>query len=123
MKIDLKGFHRNCKDDLMGGLIIHKGRCMTESETRILVNYGISKGYKLADEIPEEIVDEICDTHGNAEWMREYDDTPIFVSLPTLKRAINNLNSLWFDNSDELYSAIIEELGYEEERDYSENDD
>ena len=61
MDIDLNGFHSHCKNKLMGGLIIHNGRCMTERETRIAVNYGIAMGYELASEIPTEKIDEICD--------------------------------------------------------------
>ena len=112
MDVDLNGFHSQCKDQLMGGLIIHNGRCMTERETRVAVNYGIDRGYKFASEIPDEIVDEICNCHGNAEWMDQYDDTPDFVSIPVLERIIHRLAGYWHNDfdPDDLIRQIKEEL-------------
>lgn len=39
----LKGFKSNCGHTQMGDLAIHRGRRMTESETRMAVNYGIEQ--------------------------------------------------------------------------------
>lgn len=111
MDIDLEGFHSQCKYQLMGGLIIHKGRCMTERETRVAVNYGIAMGYKSASEIPTERIDEICDTHGNAEWMERFDDTPDFISMPELEQIIRKISNFWYNNfdADDLIRQIKEE--------------
>lgn len=47
MDINLKGYKDNCGHQLMGDLIIHNGRRMTERETRMAVNWGIENGYNL----------------------------------------------------------------------------
>lgn len=113
MKIDLEGFKRNCFDRYpVDGLIIVDGRAMTDSETRILVNYGIEKGYETADQVPDEIVKEICDTHGGAEWMRDYDDTPTYITLPYLERILKKLSGFYYNDwdGDDIYRQIVEEL-------------
>ena len=96
----------------MGGLIIHNGRCMTERETRIAVNYGIAMGYKLVSEIPTEKIDEICDSHGNEMWMDQFDDTPEFIALPELERVIRKLAdyrcNCW--DAEDIITQIKEEL-------------
>ncbi len=112
MRLNLKGFQRDFPYKAVGGIIIHNGRCLTEEETRILVNYGVDKGYELADEIPNEIVDEICDTHGGAEWMEKYDDTPEFYTMPAIERVIRKLGN-WYHNDwdvDEIIKQIKEEI-------------
>lgn len=82
MDINLKGFKSNCGHTQMGDLAIHRGRRMTESETRMAVNYGIEQGYELGSQIPVEILDAICDPH-NSDFAK-YDDTPRFLTLETL---------------------------------------
>ena len=108
MNIDLKGFHSQCKNQLMGGLIIHNDRCMTERETRIAVNYGIAMGYKLASEIPTEKIDEICNSHGNEPWMDQFDDTPEFVALPELERVIRKIADRYWRNNFDAEDLIVQ---------------
>lgn len=117
MNMNLKGFKANCHDNLMGDLIIHKGRCMTERETRILVNLGIEKGYETLKDVPDEMADEICDPEISYEKFNAYDDTPIFVSLPVLKKAIRRVAGYvsYLVDADELVNDVLIELGYENE--------
>lgn len=89
MNINLKGFKSNCGHTQMGDLAIHRGRRMTESETRMAVNYGIEQGYELASQIPDEVLDAICDPH-NSDYAK-YDDTPRFLTLEALSKAIGSL--------------------------------
>lgn len=112
MNLHLQGFKQNCGDTLMGGIITHKGRALTEAETRVLVNYGIEKGYETIRDFPDEVADEICDTHGNADWMQKYDDTPEFISLPKLQRILEKMcNCYGYDfDPQELFLNIQEEI-------------
>lgn len=115
MDLNLKGYKNNCANMLMGDLIIHKGRRMTESETRKLVNYSIEQGYKLLSEVPDEIADRICDTKNPHGEFEQYDDTPDFIVLSEMERAIRKVSNYWnydFD-ADSLIADIKEELGYE----------
>lgn len=116
MNLNLKGYKRNFQNMLMGELIIHKGRRLTESETRKLVNYAIEQGYELLSEVPDEIADSICDTDNPKEEFEKYDDTPDFVVLSEVERAIRNVSNYWKYNfnADELIADIKEELGYED---------
>lgn len=110
MDICLKGFKENCGQYLMGDIIIHNNRRMTESETRMAVNYGIEQGYKNASDIPNEIVDKICDLN-NREFYK-YDDTPDFVSLPRLETILRNiLTDNWrYGLSNEQIEDLINEI-------------
>ena len=110
MDLDLKGYKANCGEKLMGDLIIHTGRKMTESETRIVVNYGIKNGIKYLSEFPDEIADKICDPQNNE--FEEYDDTPEFVSLPKLERVINRVyDRRWrWESAQDLFDDIKEIL-------------
>lgn len=82
MDVNIKGFKANCGDGPMGDLIIHRGRRMTEAETRMAVNWGIEQGYELSSQLPDEVVDAICDPN-NSDYVK-YDDTPRFFTLETL---------------------------------------
>lgn len=107
MDINLNGFKNNCGHKLMGELITHNGRRMTESETRMAVNYGIEQGYELASEIPDEVVDAICDPRNND--FGKYDDTPDFFTLETLHpilREIQGYHDTIDMTADELIQAI-----------------
>lgn len=110
MDICLGGFKENCGQGLTGDLIIHKNRRMTESETRMAVNYGIEKGYRNASEIPDEIVDKICDP--NNHEFEKYDDTPDFVTLPRLETVLRNiLTENWrYGFSNEQIEDLINEI-------------
>lgn len=118
MNMNLKGFKANCHDNLMGDLIIHKGRCMTERETRILVNLGIEKGYETLKDVPDELADEICDPD-NYEKFSSYDDTPIFVSMSDLESAIRRVAgyAYYSIDGDEFVNDVKAELGYDETTD------
>lgn len=112
MNLDFKGYHNNCKDSLMGDLIIHKGRRLTERETRILVNYAIEQGWETTADVPDCVVDEICDPYVfNPKWDK-YDDTPDFYTLDELKNALNAIHRSWRDDwePDELFDRISEQL-------------
>lgn len=113
MNLDLKGYKNNCHNMLMGDLIIHKGRRLTESETRKLVNYGIEKGYRLLSEIPDEVADRICDTDNPQEEFEKYDDTPDFIAFAEIESAIRKVSNFWMYNidADSLIADIKEELG------------
>lgn len=89
MDINLKGFKANCGHTQMGDLAIQRGRRMTESETRMAVNYGIEQGYELASQIHDEVVDAICDPHNSDH--DKYDDTPHFLALETLRPILREI--------------------------------
>lgn len=89
MDINLKGFKANCGHTQMGDLAIHRGRRMTESETRMAVNYGIEQGYELASQIPDEVLDAICDPR-NSDYAK-YDDTPRFLTLEALSDILRDI--------------------------------
>lgn len=111
MDINLKGFKSNCGHAQMGDLAIHRSRRMTESETRMAVNYGIEQGYELASQIPDEVVDAICDPH-NSDY-EKYDDTPRFLTLETLSdilRDIAGYRGCLEITTDELLNKIEERL-------------
>lgn len=116
MNMNLKGFKANCHNKLMGGLIIHHERHMTERETRILVNLGIEKGYKTLHDVPDELADEICNPDTPFEKFESYDDTPIFVTLNDLESAIRRVVGYAYYyriDADEFVSDVKSELGYE----------
>lgn len=116
MDLNLKGYKRNCYEKLMGDLIRHRGRLMTERETRILVNLSIEKGYELLSEVPEEIADKICDENTPYEEFEKYDDTPIFITLQEIERVIKRVSCFHYYDFDPvfLFRHIKQELGYEE---------
>lgn len=89
MDVNIRGYKANCGNSPMGDLILHKGHRMTESETRMAVNWGIENGYELASELPDEVVDAICDPH-NSDY-EEYDDTPCFFTLETLRSVLGEI--------------------------------
>lgn len=111
MDINLKGFKSNCSHTQMGDLAIHRGRRMTESETRMAVNYGLGQGYELASQIPDEVMDAICDPH-NSDFAK-YDDTPRFLTLATLGdilRDIAGYRGYLEITTDELITQIEERI-------------
>lgn len=107
MDINLKGFKANCGNLLMGDLAIHNGRRMTESETRMAVNWGIKNGFETASMIPSEILDAICEPY--CHDYDEYDDTPDFFTLETLHPILQEIQG-WHETidmtADELIQAI-----------------
>lgn len=107
MDVNLKGFKSNCGHTQMGDFIIHRGRRMTESETRMAVNYGIEQGYELASQIPVEILDAICDPH-NSDY-EKYDDTPDFFTLETLRSILREIQG-WHDTIDMTADELIKEI-------------
>lgn len=109
MDIDLKGFKANCGDSLMSDFIIHKGRRMTERETRMAVNWGIENGYELASQIPDEVVDAICDPNSYDSKYDKYDDTPDFFTLETLRPILREIQG-WHDTIDMTADELIKEI-------------
>lgn len=89
MDVNLHVFKANCGNTTMGGLAIHRGRRMTESETRMAVNYGIETGIELGSQIPDEVLDAICDPY-NSDYVK-YDDTPHFFTLATLSGILSEI--------------------------------
>lgn len=112
MDMNLKGFKHYHGETLMGGVISYNNRLLCEHESRILVNYGIAEGYEKLSDIPEEVVREVCEKHGHAEWMKKYDDTPEFISMDKLKGILMMLSGCWYNNFDgeDIYKQIEEEL-------------
>ena len=113
MNLDFKGFKAHCHNRLMGGIIIHNNRHMTERETRILVNLAIEKGYKTLHDVPDEMLDEICNPETPYEKYEAYDDTPDFITIRDVKNAIRKASNFWYYDfdSDTLIADIKEELG------------
>lgn len=89
MDVNIKGYKANCGDGPMGDFLIYKGRRMTESETRMAVNWGIENGFKTASMIPTEILDAICDPH-NSDY-EKYDDTPHFFTLESVRPILSEI--------------------------------
>lgn len=111
MDINIRGYKANCGDGAMGDIILHKGHRMTESETRMAVNWGIENGYELASELPDDVVDAICDPF-NDDYER-YDDTPHFFTIATLRpilREIAGYRGYIEMTVDELLSEIEENI-------------
>lgn len=111
MNIDLEGYHDHCKDKLMGDFFSHRGTYLSERTTRVLVNYCLEKGIETLNSIPDELADEVCSTITDNKWDK-YDDTPDFISFPTLEktlRRIANCYAIDFD-PDELMNLIKNEM-------------
>lgn len=110
MNVDLKGFKRNCGDQLMGDFIIHKGRHMSERDTRVLVNYAIEQGYETIADVPDEIADKCCDAFNHE--LDKYNDAPDFYTLDDIKYALRNIAGKEFVNwdADEIIEKLREQL-------------
>ena len=54
---NLKGFRNNCWDQDLTGFFDYKGKPMTDTEIRAVVEYGINHGYETEADIPSNIVD------------------------------------------------------------------
>lgn len=111
MDVNIKGFKANCNDGPMGDFIMHKGHRMTESETRMAVNWGIENGYELASQLPDVVVDAICDPH-NSDY-EKYDDTPYFFTIESLRpilREIAGYRGYLEMTVDELLTQIEERI-------------
>lgn len=117
MNLCLNGFKNNCHHKLMGDLIIHKNRHLTERETRILVNVSIEKGYESLSDVPDEIADKICNPDTPYEEFKEYDDTPEFIAFPELKKAIHSLSGYanYDFDAERLLDDLCDELGLDYE--------
>lgn len=111
MDLNLKGFKANKGHKQMGDVLIHKGRRLTERETRMVVNWGINQGYKNASELPGDVVDEICNPY--CSTYDEYDDTPEFVSIQELQSILRRISDEGYieeQTPDELINKIKDEL-------------
>lgn len=109
MNIDLEGFKRNCGHQLMGDLIIHNNRRMSESDTRKLVNYAIEQGYETLADVPDEVADKICDAY-NKDF-EKYDDTPDFYTLETIEDAIRRIDVPHYNwDVEDFISKLRDEL-------------
>ncbi len=110
MDLCLAGYKRNREGLTMGDLLIHKGRRMTESETRMAVNYGIEKGYELASEIPDEVVDKICDP--TCREYEKYDDSPEFYSLAFIRQMLRRVQNCYYVewDADDIMDKLEQEL-------------
>ena len=110
MNVDLKGFKRNCGGQLMGDFIIHKGRHMSERDTRVLVNYAIEQGYETIRDVPDEIADMCCDASNHE--LDKYDDAPDFYTLEEIEHALNRIhNNYYVDwDVDDIMDKLKEEL-------------
>ena len=110
MNVDLKGFKRNCGHQLMGDFIIHRGRHMSERDTRVLVNYAIEQGYKTTADVPDEIADKCCDAFNHE--LDKYNDAPDFYTLDeiaaTLRKVQRCYDVDW--NADDIIDKLREEL-------------
>lgn len=91
----------------MGDFAIHNGRRMTESETRMAVNWGIKNGFETASMIPTEILDAICEP--TCHDYDEYDDTPDFFTLETLRPILREIQG-WHDTIDMTADELIKEI-------------
>jgi len=83
---------------------------MTESETRMVVNYGIEQGYELMSEIPDEITDKICDPF--CKEFDKYDDTPEFYSLDYIRKTLRKVQNCYHVDwdADGIMDTLEEEL-------------
>lgn len=110
MDLCLAGYKRNRRGMTMGDLIIHKGRRMTESETRMVVNYGIEHGYELASQIPDEVADKICDPQ--CTEFDKYDDTPEFYSLDYIREMLRKVQNCYYVewDADDIMDKLEQEL-------------
>lgn len=110
MDVNLNGFKRNCADEQMGDFFIHRERRMTEYETRIAVNWGILHGIELMSQLPDNVLDEICDP--KCDKYNRYDDTPEFFTLRTLRSFLEEIAHRNYIGMtvDELIEKIEEKL-------------
>ena len=56
---NLKGLKKHCWRKNLSGFFTHKGRNLSDKEVRLLVNYGIKKGYETEAEFTDEEVDRL----------------------------------------------------------------
>ena len=110
MNLDLKGFKRNCGNQLMGDFIVHRGRHMSERDTRVLVNYAIELGYETIQDVPDEIVDKCCDACHHE--LDKYNDTPDFYTIDEITSALRRVhNNCYVDwEVDDIMDKLKEEL-------------
>lgn len=112
MNVDLQGLKDQTDIYPMDGMVFHKGRRMTNDEIRIACNYGLAHGYKTSMEIPDEVIDKICDPDCRIFSRSEYDDAPNYYSLEyiaaTLHRIQNCYNVDWV--ADDIMDKLREEL-------------
>lgn len=112
MRVELQGLKARSDDYSMDGVLIHKGRRMTNDEIRWACEYGLKHGYKTMDEIPEEVIDKICDPYCSQIQEPKYDDAPEYYSLEciakTLRRMQNCYNVDW--DADDIMDKIRDEI-------------
>lgn len=56
---NLAGLKRNCWRKNLSGFFTHRGRNLSDSEVRKLVEYGLKKGYRTEAEFTDEEVDRL----------------------------------------------------------------
>lgn len=109
MNVDLKGFKRNCGNQLMGDFIIHKGRHMSERDTRVFVNYAIEQGYETMKDVPDEIADKCCDASNHE--LDKYNDAPDFYTLEEIEYAIRRIAVSHYDwDAEAFINKLRDEL-------------
>lgn len=109
MNVDIKGFKRNCGHKPMGDFLIHRGRHMSESDTRKLVNYAIEQGYETTADIPDEVADKVCDAF-NKDF-EKYDDTPDFWTMEEIESAVRWAIYKNYDwDADDFINRLKDEL-------------
>ena len=87
----------------MGDFIIHRGRHMSERDTRVLVNETIK-------DVPDEIADKCCDASNHE--LDKYDDSPDFYTLEEIESALRRVhNNYYVDwDVDDIMNKLREEL-------------
>ncbi len=110
MNVDLKGFKRNCGNQLMGDFLIHKGRHLSERDTRVLVNYAIELGYETIADVPDEIADKCCDAFNHD--LDKYNDAPDFYTLDEIESALRRISYKEYVDwdADDIMLKLREEL-------------
>lgn len=95
---------------MMGDFIIHKGRRMSERDTRVLVNYAIELGFETIKDVPDEIADKCCDAFNHE--LDEYNDEPDFYTLDEIESALRRVQNChnvdW--NADDIMDMLKDEL-------------
>lgn len=93
--------------DYCNEYLIHRGRCLTDSEFRTLVNYGLANGYETPDTIPTWVVDAICDTT-NREFDKYEDKETRLVSEQRVERLLRCYKGE--ELTDDIINDIIDNL-------------
>lgn len=103
MDLDLHGCLLNCEHYPID-FIIHRNRTMIDDEARTIINYGLANGYTYLSEIPDEVVDAVCEP-GNTKYA-EYEpkESPRYISEKHIREVLEAFSG------EELVDNIIEEI-------------